>query len=258
MRFLALLLALSLTPVLAQDAARQASLAERYGVPGWPASAPSRVGLDPASIQAEGWQVLEVQRDARRAEARVGFARQGVAVQVALASLRLRRHPGAAEARRALLGALGAVQATLAPRKDLGDLAYGTRGYVVGTYSNLEFCLRAAKPGVDLEQALLPALAAALRATAPLEAGAPLALPAAEVEVGQPARPTPFRLAFAPEAPEAAAIAFACSGDASVLRTAEGYTLYPAPGPSEVEVRVFLCTADLRQRIQRFTVVFPQ
>ncbi|MEZ6187945.1 MAG: hypothetical protein R3F62_23420 [Planctomycetota bacterium] len=248
--------ALAASPALAQDP-RAARLEERYGVAGWPASAPARLGLDPATVEFAGWTQLALERDARRAEARASYGPAGGAARVQLV---LRRYDTPRAARQGLLEGLGVVQATLAPRQGLGDLAFATPGakpdLVLGTWGNLGFTLRALEAGVHVTP-LLPALDAALRETAPAADPELVVLPRAlgveELEAA-PGGPVRFALVLDPAAPAPAALHFACTQDASVLSTAEGYALYPA-GPGAVEVTVSLLSADLRRGELRVQLV---
>ncbi|MCA8923191.1 MAG: hypothetical protein KDD82_15355, partial [Planctomycetes bacterium] len=180
----------------------------------------------------------------------------------------VRRYESPAQARAALRGALAQVQATLSRRADVGDLAFGTAGgplsYVIGTYGNLGFVLRTLHAKQKARGDLAPlvrGLDEALRATVPLDDGAPVPLPRVlgvelPAAAGAVGSATPFQLSFDPAGASAVALAFDCSADASVLQTEEGFELYPArPGPVEVTVR--FVTADLRAGSYRFTLEVP-
>lgn len=245
-------LALAGEPKQTQKTDPQARTAQRYGFAAWPAASAARAGVSPHSLKATGWTRVSLRLDARRAEATVGFAPASGASKTkrkraAQVRAQLRLHATAKAARRALLGFLGACQATLTREPGYGDVAFGVRGragltLLAAVRGNVTFVARGSG-AADLAAAsdLL------VRSSAALEPGQSVPTPrllalrtVAPAKVGA----TKLRLDFAPGSPQPLGVVITSSAG-GVLRTRGGYTLYVTK-PGRITLRVVACSKLLQ------------
>ena len=246
MRKLALLIALLALagPVQAQSLDRPGArerAAEAYAAHRWPAAGPAKIGIDPAAIQAPGFERLDMRVDPRRGAGIVRLVTPKSKKRLPAAIVEVQVHGTAAAARDDLLSRLMTVQARLTQEEGLGEVAFGMRSgtrleFVTGAVGNVTYVARAQS---QVDVAPLAAAVTRLVNAAPAREGrtvAPRVL-ACEVEpatVGQPAKVV---LDLDPASPPAAYTAISCSNGASVLETKAGYELY-ASKPGTVTITV--------------------
>jgi len=228
--------------------------AQRYQTSTWAKAGPSVSGWSPEALALPGWKRLRLKVDARRAEARLVFARtsskgaQAKPTPKLAARVQVRRHATSNAARDHFLAHLAACTLTLEREEGLGEVAFGVRSdgrlvYLAGVRGDLSYVLRA-EPKQDL-QPLASALDAGLRlASKPREQPpAPLArLRSSQVKPAAPGQPVALELTFEGTV---RTLAFKTPEGVSVLRTKTGCLVY-GEQPGQVEFELLVIDKELR------------
>lgn len=238
----------------------QRRVAERYQVETWAASGPGVAGWAPDGFQPANWERLSVRIDARRAEAKLDFARRRelpAAERRAEALVTVQRHADPAAARQAFLAALGACAGRLEREAGLGEVAFGTRLkggliFLLGVRGDLTYSVRSLERDVPIDD-LAAALDAELRQAKPQAGAKPR--PRATLKgskVRPPAAGQPIAVTLDFEG-EVRALHLDAGQEASALRTEHGCLIYPE-GDGPLQLEVLACDKELRVSRQTVTI----